>query len=172
MGDIIVRTSQECTTDHVQIMVNASRKGNKPEFIPIMEYIGELPESWQCLWSSRIAERTEAWTPRWTPLGKWYITPGRRKYATAIYYKSALKLIFIRCGSHGYSAKIHSLKLCSHVGFCVRDGHVPSLVRGVCRNYSCTRYGLYWGLSRSRAVTVRVAGVFYQAIKLEPKTKS
>ena len=70
-------------------------------------------------------------------------------------HKSALKRIFIRCYSHGYSAKIHSLKLCSHVGFCVRDGHIPSLARGVCRNYS-SRYGLYRGLSRSRAVTIRV----------------
>jgi hypothetical protein len=44
--------------------------------------------------------------------------------------KHTVKRIFIRCGSHGYSAKIHAIKLCSHVRYCVRDSHVPSLARG------------------------------------------
>ena len=60
MGDAIVRTSQKRETDFVQTLVNG--KGNKSDlFIPIMGYIGELPESWQCLWSSRVAGQPDAW---------------------------------------------------------------------------------------------------------------
>ena len=36
-----------------------------------------------------------------------------------------MKRILIRCGSHGYSANFCALRFCSHVRFCVRDGHLP-----------------------------------------------
>ena len=41
--------------------------------------------------------------------------------------KRTVKHISIRCGSYGYSAKIHALRLCSHVRFCVHNGHIRSL---------------------------------------------
>ena len=44
--------------------------------------------------------------------------------------KRTVKRIFIRCGSHGYSAEIHAFRLCSHLRFCVCDCHVPFLARG------------------------------------------
>lgn len=44
-------------------------------------------------------------------------------------HKSLLWRVFlVRCGNHchGYSAIFHALRLCSHVRFCVRDGHTFS----------------------------------------------
>ena len=41
--------------------------------------------------------------------------------------KRTVKRILIRCGSHGYFANFHAVRLCSHVRFCVRDGHVRLL---------------------------------------------
>ena len=44
--------------------------------------------------------------------------------------KRTVKHILIRYGRHGYSAKIHALRLCSHVRFCVRDGHLTVSCQG------------------------------------------
>ena len=44
--------------------------------------------------------------------------------------KRTVKRILIRRGIYGYSANFHALRQCSHVRFCVRDDHVPSLARG------------------------------------------
>ena len=43
--------------------------------------------------------------------------------------KHTVKRILIRCGSHGYFARIRTLRLYSQVRFCVLDGHVPSPAR-------------------------------------------
>ena len=40
--------------------------------------------------------------------------------------KRTVKRILIRCGSYGYSANFHALRLCSHLRFCVRNGYEPS----------------------------------------------
>ena len=75
--------------------------------------------------------------------------------------KRTVKRILIRCGSHGYSANFHAVGLCSHVRFCVCDGHVPSLARGVtvvCQCFIANVFTL-WGPSFGLLVNVIVSNV-------------
>ena len=63
MEDVIVKTSEKWTTDQMQDLINEEVKKSELS-IPVMGYIGELPESWQFLWSSRVAGLPEAWSAR------------------------------------------------------------------------------------------------------------
>ena len=59
MEDVIVKTSEKWSTDQIQDLVNEKVEDLELS-IPVMGYIGELPESWQFLWSSRVAGLTRS----------------------------------------------------------------------------------------------------------------
>lgn len=55
--DIILTRSTE---DRIKTLV--SREVDTSEvLIPFMGWVGQLPESWQYLWSSRVAGRSDVW---------------------------------------------------------------------------------------------------------------
>ena len=58
--------------------------------------------------------------------------------------KRTVKRILIRCGSYGYSANFHALRLCSHVRFCVRNGHVVTTVSCQGRYHPIMFEGKFW----------------------------
>ena len=60
--DAIADMSNQRTNRLLQALISG-RSFDRSEFdYPVMEYIGELPEQWQILWSSRIAGLPHVWS--------------------------------------------------------------------------------------------------------------
>ena len=63
--DVIVETSSERVNDRIQALVRMVSRRNFDKSVfpfPVVENIGVLPESWQILWSSRVAGLPDAWS--------------------------------------------------------------------------------------------------------------
>ena len=87
----------------------------------------ELRYTWDLCFQTRDCQDRD----RWLGFGFICFTPLARDSTQLSYtQKRTVKRTSIRCGSH-YLANFHAVRLCSHVRFWVRDGHVPSLARGV-----------------------------------------